>query len=198
MSDLRTRAAARRATALEIVRDLELARRWSAVGDHRLVGSVALDLVVEPDIDMETYTAAPTVEAGWSVLSSLAVLPGVRRAKFTNALDQPDQGLYFQLQYELADVLWKIDMWLLPTDHPGPRGCDLVNPMLQALTPTTRDRILAIKEAAYAEAVPLQGIRVYQAVLDAGVATYPEFRTWSADIPDALTPWRPSEHRDRT
>ncbi|MEV5573959.1 hypothetical protein AB0L06_28310 [Spirillospora sp. NPDC052269] len=191
-SPLRARAAARRQAALDIVRDLDLASRWSSVGDHHLVGSVALDLVVEPDVDMETYTRTPTVDAGWSVLSSLAVLPGVRRAKFTNALDTPDLGLYFQLQYERADRLWKIDMWLLPTDHPGPCARDLVTPMLQALTPATRDHILTIKEAAYASGVPVQGIRVYQAVLDAGVTTYPEFQAWEARIPDTLTTWRPT------
>lgn len=137
MTTLRARATARRRTALDIVRDLDLTSRWSSVGEHHLVGSVALDLVVEPDIDM----------------------------------------------------------WLLPTDHPGPCARDLVPPMLRALTPTTRDRILAIKEAAHAAGTPVQGIRVYEAVLDAGVTTYPDFQNWTTQNPASLTSWRPSEQR---
>lgn len=176
---------------MEIVRELDLVNRWKPYGEPYLAGSVALDLVVEPDIDLEIYSPVPGIDDGFAVLSSLAVLPGVRRVKFTNALDQDDQGLYFQVQYERADRSWKIDMWSLPADHPGPRARDLTDPLLSALTPTGRDRILAVKEAALQRDEPTQGIRVYQAVLEAGVTDYAEFQDWNSRAPEGLNGWRP-------
>lgn len=89
-SGLRRRAAGRRQAALAIICDLGLLGRWAPYGEPHLVGSVALGLVVEPDIDMEIYSAAPAIGAGFTILSSLAALPGVRRARFTNALDKDD------------------------------------------------------------------------------------------------------------
>jgi hypothetical protein len=134
-SDLRRRAAERRRVALEILRDLDFAGRWARHGQVHLVGSVALDLVVKPDIDMEIYSAAPGISTGFAVLAALAVLLDVRRARFTNTLGTDDPGLYFQLQYERGDQTWKIDMWYLADGYPGPRGCRLVGPLLAALTP---------------------------------------------------------------
>lgn len=174
-----------------IVQDLGLLTRWAAHGRVHLVGAVALDLVVEPDIDLEIYSAAPDIGRGFTVLAPLAAFPGVRRARFTNTLDTADPGLYLQLQYERGDLTWKIDMWYLAEDYPGPRGHELTGPLLSVLTPLTRDRILAIKEAARERDEQVQGIRVYQAVLDEGVTDYAGFQTWAASTPGGLTHWTP-------
>lgn len=82
-------------------------------------------------------------------------------------------------------------MWSLPDDHPGPRARDLVEPLLSVLTPSARDRILAIKESARQRGEPVQGIRIYQAVLEAGVTDYTSFQTWNTRTPSTLTHWRP-------
>jgi hypothetical protein len=189
--DLRERASRRRQAALAIIGDLDLFGRWAPYVEPHLVGSVALDLVVEPDIDLEIYSAEPMIDHGFRVLSSLAALPGIRRARFTNALDWDDQGLYFQVQYERSGQTWKIDMWSLPDDHPGPCARDLVQPLLSVLTPDTRDLILAIKETAAERAEPVHGIRIYQAVLEAGVTDYAGFQSWNTCAPSTLTHWRP-------
>ncbi|MBB5158179.1 hypothetical protein [Saccharopolyspora phatthalungensis] len=192
MSDLRRRAAERREAAGGVLAELGIFERWAPHGRPCLVGSVALDLVEEPDIDVEVYCPVPRVAAGFEVVSGLAGLPGVRRVKFTNALDLPDAGLYFQVQYERAGLTWKVDMWVLGEQHPGPRGCDLVAPLRAALTDESRDRVLAVKEAAYARGAALGGIWVYRAVLEAGVCDYAQFRDWVADMPTGeLTFWRP-------
>ncbi|MCA1222801.1 hypothetical protein [Streptomyces sp. 8L] len=191
------RARRRRAAALSVLRTLDLQARWRRCGDPVVVGSVALDLVVEPDIDLEIYSDAPSVAEGFAVLTPCAELPGVRRLRFNNALDLDDHGLYWRLDYEVAGgETWQIDMWWLPGDHPGPRAADLVGPLNAALTDETRDAVLSVKEGAAAAGEPLPGVRVYQAVLDHGVRTYPEFVAWRARTPtDGLTSWLPAGPR---
>ncbi|MDA3626917.1 hypothetical protein [Saccharopolyspora oryzae] len=187
------RARQRCATARTILDRLDLFERWRPFGSPVLVGSVALDLVVEPDIDVEIYSPSPSIAEGFAALTSCAQLPGVRKLRFTNALDLPDQGLYWRLDYEFTpEETWKIDMWWLPDDHPGPRAADLVAPVRAALDDSTRDAVLAIKEGAAARGEATQGVWVYQSVLDHGVRTYDEFRTWLAQTPtDSLTSWHP-------
>ena len=180
---------------MDILQDLSLVTRWAAHGTVHLVGSVALGLVVEPDIDLEIYSPAPDIGKGFTVLAPLAALPDVRRARFTNTLGTADPGLYFQLQYERGDQTWKIDMWYLAEDYPGPRSCKLTGPLLCALTPETRDRILAIKEAARERDEQVQGIRVYQAVLDGGITDYAGFQAWAASTPGGLSHWSPPADR---
>ena len=51
----------------------------------------------------------------------------------------------------------------------------------EALTPETRDRILAIKEEAEGLGERARGYWLYQAVLDAGVNNYAEYREWLGD-----------------
>lgn len=191
------RARRRRATAHTILDRLGLFDRWRPLGSPVLVGSVALDLVVEPDIDMEIYSPAPSMTEGFAVLAACAQLPGVRGLRFTNALDLADQGLYWRLDYEFTpDETWQIDMWWLPDDHPGPRAADLVAPVRAALDDSTRDAVLAIKEGAAAQGEATQGVWVYQAVLEHGIHTYEEFRSWHARTPtDGLVSWRPSATR---
>ncbi|MEV7191007.1 hypothetical protein AB0N81_04240 [Streptomyces sp. NPDC093510] len=187
------RARDRRSTALRILDALRLTERWQPFGDPVLVGSVALDLVVEPDIDLEIYCDAPSVAQGFAALAPCAELPGVRGMRFANALDLDDQGLYWRLDYEApSGGTWQIDMWLLAHDHPGPRAADLVAPVRAALTDGTRDAVLAVKEGAAERGEPLPGVWVYQAVMDHGVRTYEEFVKWRAGTPtDGLTFWRP-------
>ncbi|MER5439490.1 hypothetical protein [Streptomyces sp. NPDC002790] len=192
----RERASRRRTVADTILDRLGLFERWRPLGTPVLVGSVALDLVVEADIDMEIYSPTPSIADGFAALVPCAELPGVRKLRFANALDLADRGLYWRLDYEFTpDETWKIDMWWLPDDHPGPRAADLVTPVRDALDDSTRDAVLAIKEGALTQGEATQGVWVYQAVLDHGIRTYDEFRAWQASTAtDVLTSWRP--HRD--
>jgi hypothetical protein len=82
-------------------------------------------------------------------------------------------------------------MWYLAEDYPKPRGHELSGPLLSALTPETRDHILAIKEAARERDEPVEGIRVYQAVLDGGITDYAGFLAWTARSPGGLSHWSP-------
>jgi hypothetical protein len=77
--DVRARADARLRTAHGIIRDLDLLGRWSQYGEPVVVGSVAIRVVVLPDIDREIYSNEPRVADGFAVMGPLAELPAVRR-----------------------------------------------------------------------------------------------------------------------
>jgi len=193
------RGAERLAAARRVIERLDLLGRWAAYGRPVVVGSVAYGLVVEPDVDLEIFCPRPRVEDGFAVVSQLALEPGVWKVRFSNELEGPDPGLYWQLRYRetasssgVAGEGWKIDTWLLADDYAGPRSSDLIEPMRMALTPETRAAILRIKEA-YFDREELRGIDVYRAVLDGGVRTLEEYDRWiAAHGPAGLTNWRPS------
>lgn len=188
----------RQVQAERIIRALDLPGRWSQYGEPIVVGAVAHGLVGKPDIDLEVFCERPRIEDGFAVVSALALQPGVWKVRFSNELDGPDCGLYWQLRYRdpgsATQEVWKIDMWLLGHDCPGPVARDLIEPMRRALTTETRAAILAIKRDTLAE-LDVHGIDVYRAVLDDGVRDTAHFRDWlTTHRIDGLTHWHPGLH----
>jgi len=189
-----TRAIDRLHVAQHILAQLQLMERWSAIGNPVLVGAVAYGLVVAPDIDMEIFCDRPKIEDGFEVLRACALHPRVRKARFANELNGPDMGLYWQLRYLHEDGQeWKIDMWSMQHDHPGPTSTALVEPMKQVLTEETRQTILELKAQILLDP-PLQcgSIHIYRAVLDDGIRNLEQFKIWlEHHQTDGLTTWKP-------
>ena len=150
------REAARRQTALRILKELQLLERWQVYGKPYLVGAVSYGLVVAPDIDLEVYCPdTPRIDEGFAVMAACAGHPGIRQVKFSNRLQDEDQGLYWQLRYLNEDGMeWKVDMWSMGYDYPGPASRDMVEPMQRCLTVDTRAAILEIKEQLLAQPDP--------------------------------------------
>jgi hypothetical protein len=191
---LLAREAVRREIAMALVADLRLLERWEVYGNPCLVGAAAYHLVVAPDIDLDiAYLGAPRIEDGFDVLKALARHPRVKAVRFANRIDDVDQGYYWQVRCLALDgVEWKIDMWSMAHDHPGPIARDLVEPMCRVLTDETRAAILSIKEALQKNPPPCPSIFVYQAVLRDGIGSLEDFMDWRAQHPaDGLTSWRP-------
>jgi hypothetical protein len=194
--DLLRWSSQRQDEARRIIDALDLLGRWSRYGQPVIVGAAAYGLVGKPDIDMEIFCERPRIEDGFAVVSDLALQPGIWKVRYSNELDAQDYGLYWQIRYRHpaspTREAWKVDMWLLAHDSPGPLSRDLIEPMRRALTDETRAAILAIKRETLAEA-DVHGIDVYRAVLDDGVRTVAEFRAWIATQRKAgLTHWRPN------
>lgn len=191
-----TRAAQRIGQALRMADDLKLVERWSSVGTVVQVGAVAYDLVVSRDLDYEVFTSGePTISDGFEVLAQLAEHPRVTKARFSNALSTPDRGLYWQVRcLDDEGQEWKVDLWTLADDHPGPCAAWLVAPMRQALTDELRLAILVLKEArATGRTRDVASIDLYRAVLDGGVRTPEELNSWlGPSYSPALTTWQPS------
>jgi hypothetical protein len=186
-SGLLARAEARRQAAWRVIERFDLLRRWARYGEPAVVGSVALRVVVRPDIDIAVVTDTPRVEDGFAVVAGCATVPGVLRGRYRADLPPGDpsfpSGLYWKLDYQAADgLVWTIDMWLLERgDRQGP---DTTTRIGRLLTDDRRASVLAIKEAAAAQGRRVPGIAVCQAVIDAGVGTLEQFDRWAATRKD--------------
>jgi hypothetical protein len=189
-----TRATNRLRVAQHILTELELMQRWSAFGSPVLVGAVAYGLVVAPDIDLEIFCDKPRIEDGFEVLRACALHPHVHKAHFSNQLHGPDMGLYWQLRYRDEERQeWKVDMWSLQHDHPGPTSAALVEPLRRALTAETRQAILELKEQVLLDPLlQCPSIHIYRAVLDDGIRSVEQFKAWlEHHQTDGLTAWKP-------
>lgn len=134
------------------------------------------------------------IEDGFTVLRDCAICENVRKARFGNYLNEADQGLYWRLDYRADDGTdWKIDMWLLRRDHPGPCAAHLVEPLQATLTPQTRRTILELKSLIQTGSIPrYPSIDVYRAVIDGGINSSTGLSEWLASHPrDDLTFWKP-------
>jgi hypothetical protein len=194
VKDLIAQAADLRRTAEAILAELDLVRRWARFGRPVLVGALAYDLLVDPDIDMEIYCPELGIADGFQALGECALNPHVTKARFANELAGRDQALYWQLRYRHDDgTEWKIDMWSAPQDYALPRAEHLVAPMRAALTAETRGAILALKAARALDAgLQCPSIDLYRAVLDDGVRTVEELRAWlTTHETGKLSGWRP-------
>ncbi|GAA2760399.1 hypothetical protein [Actinopolymorpha rutila] len=188
------RADARLAQARQVLEELSLLDRWKAVGDPVVVGSVALGLVVRPDVDLEVYADSPSIRDGFGVVAALAELPRVRAMRYKDERDRPPQGLYWKLEYELTpEETWHVDMWLFPRDLADRSSGQLADALTEALTENRRDAVLAIKEEAVSQGARAHGYWVYRAVIDVGVVSYTEYLDWLGDRDVwERTNWRPT------
>jgi hypothetical protein len=179
--DLLARAEVRRRAAWRVLEELDLLRQWMRYGEPTVVGSVALRVVVRPDIDLEVVTEQPRVQDGFAVLADCAASPRVLRGRFRRDLLPGDpvfpSGLFWKLDYQAADgVVWSIDMWLL--ERGAADGIGNTTRFGRLLTDDRRAAVLAIKEAAAAQDRRVSGLAVYEAVVDDDVGSLEEFDRW--------------------
>ncbi|PWV94513.1 hypothetical protein DFQ01_13078 [Paenibacillus cellulosilyticus] len=182
-------------TAHQILRELQLLERWREVGEPIVVGATAYELMISPDIDMEIYCDLPKASVGFQVLAQCVEHPNVTSAKYVNLLDTEDQGIYYQMKYRHEDgIEWKLDMWLMAHDHPGPCARDLVEPLKAALTDDKRHAILDIKQhIQQTPGLQAPSIQIYEAVIDWDVRNIDQFLSWQAEHGvEGLTHWKPS------
>ena len=174
-----------------VLDDLDLVAGLEAVGDPIRTGSSALGVMVKPDIDMTTACARLDLAAFDAVAqlgTRLARHERVRQVTFRNDTGvwntEPDKypdGLFLQLRYRSVRPRdWNLDLWFV--DQPE-RQPDLMHlrTLLPRLTDETRAAILRIKEEwtprpEYGRQV--NGTLIYDAVLDGGVRTLPDFAEW--------------------
>jgi hypothetical protein len=189
------RASKRKETAIHILEELELIEKWNTIGQACIVGATAYDLLVDHDIDIETFCVHPNAVEAMSILSDLTSNPKVLELKYRNYLDTPFNGFYFKIQYEQnPSEIWNIDMWLFSETRNGPLSRDLVSLMNDSLTNESRKYILTIKEELLKKSLVLPSIYVYEAVLDYDIQCTEDFLNWmeQQDV-DIQTNWRPSK-----
>jgi len=191
--DILRQAEIRQEQAYQAVKKLGLVERWEKVGKPVLVGSLRFGAMVSPNIDMEVYTDAPLPHGGFAVIGELAETPGVTEIRYLNAMDGPDQGLYWFIRYEDGSgVTWGIDVWLVAHDHPHAYVADrLAAAMQKRLDTESRRRILSIKRDLPKE-LNVRGVDIYKAVLKDGVDTAEAMGTWlEKNPPEVMELWHP-------
>ncbi|MBM7785643.1 hypothetical protein [Tenggerimyces flavus] len=186
------RAAERLAIAHQILDDLALLDRWRPHGEVVVCGSVGMELVVRPDIDLEIHSETAGVAEGFAIVSALAELPSLQGMRYRDFRDGREDGLYWKLEYVHADEVWTVDMWLF-RGRAAAETRGRQERIKRALTEEHRDTILAIKEAGLAVGIRAHGHWLYRAVLNEGVRTLDEYQTWigDQDVWERIT-WEPA------
>lgn len=186
------RAAERLAIAHQILDELALLERWGAHGDVVVCGSVGMELVVRPDIDLEIHSETAGVAEGFAIVSAIAELPGVRELRYMDSRDDRGNGLYWKLIYQYQDERWTIDNWLFRSTS-GDATRQRMERIKRAMTGEQRDTILAIKEAGLAVGIRAHGHWLYRAVLNEGIRTLGEYQEWigDQDVWERVT-WEPA------
>lgn len=174
-----------------VLEDLGLLAALEAVGDPIRTGSSALGVMVKPDIDITVACAAldlSTFDAVTQLATKLVRHDRVWQVTFRDDSGvwntEPDKypdGLFLQVRYRSTRPRdWGLDLWFV--DQPQ-RQPDLAHlrTLLPRLTDETRAAILRIKEEwtprpEYGRTV--NGTVIYEAVLDGGVRTVPDFAEW--------------------
>jgi hypothetical protein len=179
--------------ALGVIEEIGLLTKWEQVGKPILVGSVRFGLMTTPDIDLEIYVERQDIKAGFEVIQKFAMLPGVRKIRYSNELKTIHEGLYWLINYvDEKSVAWSIDNWMLSHYHPHAGVADkFARAMERALTLESRHRILEIKAKMPPE-LEVRRRDVYKAVLRDGIETSYEFQEWIKDNPPVeIEHWRP-------
>ncbi|SDS74598.1 hypothetical protein [Microlunatus soli] len=197
-ADILTIADARRDQALDIMHRLDLLRRWSEVGSVELVGSVALDVVVKPDIDLAIYVDVLDPARAFAALTPLSEVPGmVQTINYVDGRQWPIHGLYWQISTIDDGEEWTIDCWVLNSDRDQDSQHDVARSTRRAAEdirrrPDARATILGIKHEAIERGRPVHGRWLYEAVLDDGIRTLDEYAGWMGNQdPNERSTWMP-------
>jgi len=143
-------------------------------GEARLVGSVALDLIVKRDIDVHLLTTTPDIPTIIEAISRRAL--ACEKINEVRISDYRPRGMKVGIDvYPGPSGTWSIDIWV--TNHTEHTGFELVERLTRELTPEHRVAIMDIKQALYQQGRLCDGIstRVYLAILDAGIHSLYEF-----------------------
>lgn len=173
------RAAKRKQQAEKILNELKLIERWDTVGNCFIVGAAAYDLIVTPDIDLETFSELPNPQTIMNELALLTQHKNVIELKYRDYTGTDFNGHYFKLIYKADEIEWNIDMWLFSSERSGALSRDLVPFMKDNLTEESRRAILDIKEALLELNEKYSSIFIYQAVLEFGIRHIDDFLEWA-------------------
>ncbi|MBM7602576.1 hypothetical protein JOC75_000546 [Metabacillus crassostreae] len=186
------KAAIRKQQADDILNKLKLVQKWESVGNCFIVGAVAYDLIVTPDIDLEIFSEVPNPYEIMRELALLTLNKNVIELKYRDYTRTDFNGHYFKLIYQAEELEWNIDMWFFSNKRKGALSRDLVPFMKNNLTEDTRKSILDIKEALLLLNEEYSSIFIYQAVLEFGVRNIDGFLKW-ANNHNTTVPfhWRP-------
>jgi len=169
-----------RIEAEQVIEDLDIMGLLNAYGHARIVGSVALDLIVKRDIDIHVLVLLrDTMDMAQHLMSVLLKVDGV------NEVTVKDYRERASLKVGIDEFMgesgpWSIDIWL--TTDVSTTGFGLVDELEENLDEDMREVVLSIKRHYHIRDLLQNGLSslIYRAVTEGRVQNANEFEQWLA------------------
>ena len=167
--------------AWEIIEDTRIVRIWEGMGAKvNLVGSLRTGLLMKHrDIDFHIYTSPLDLSASFRVMAELAENTSVKKIEYTNLLHTVEACIEWHAWYQdMEGELWQMDMIHI---QEGSRYDGYFERVAERISAVLTDEMrLAILNLKYEtpDTEKIMGVEYYQAVIQDGVCSYPEFEEW--------------------
>ena len=167
--------------AWEIIEDTRIVRIWEGIGAKvNLVGSLRTGLLMKHrDIDFHIYTSPLDLSASFRAMAELAENTSVKKIEYTNLLHTAEAGIEWHAWYQdMEGELWQMDMIHI---QEGSRYDGYFERVAERISAVLTDEMrLAILKLKYEtpDTEKIMGVEYYQAVIQDGVRSYPEFEEW--------------------
>lgn len=167
--------------AWEIIEDTRIVRIWEGIGAKvNLVGSLRTGLLMKHrDIDFHIYTSPLDLSASFRAIAELAENTSVKKIEYTNLLHTAEACVEWHAWYKnMEGELWQMDMIHI---QEGSRYDGYFERVAERISAVLTDEMrLAILKLKYEtpDTEKIMGVEYYQAVIQDGVRSYPEFEEW--------------------
>ena len=167
--------------AWEIIEDTRIVRIWEGMGAKvNPVGSLRTGLLMKHrDIDFHIYTSPLDLSASFRVMAELAENTSVKKIEYTNLLHTVEACIEWHAWYQdMEGELWQMDMIHI---QEGSRYDGYFERVAERISAVLTDEMrLAILKLKYEtpDTEKIMGVEYYQAVIQDGVRSYPEFEEW--------------------
>lgn len=167
--------------AWEIIEDTRIVRIWEGIGAKvNLVGSLRTGLLMKHrDIDFHIYTSPLDLSASFRAMAELAENTSVKKIEYTNLLHTAEACIEWHAWYQdMEGELWQMDMIHI---QEGSRYDGYFERVAERISAVLTDEMrLAILKLKYEtpDTEKIMGVEYYQAVIQDGVRSYPEFEEW--------------------
>ena len=167
--------------AWEIIEDTRIVRIWEGIGAKvNLVGSLRTGLLMKHrDIDFHIYTSPLDLSASFRAMAELAENTSVKKIEYTNLLHTAEACIEWHAWYQdMEGELWQMDMIHI---QEGSRYDGYFERVAERISAVLTDEMrLAILKLKYEtpDTEKIMGVEYYQAVMQDGVRSYPEFEEW--------------------
>lgn len=167
--------------AWEIIEDTRIVRIWEGIGAKvNLVGSLRTRLLMKHrDIDFHIYTSPLDLSASFRAIAELAENTSVKKIEYTNLLHTAEACIEWHAWYkDMEGELWQMDMIHI---QEGSRYDGYFERVAERISAVLTDEMrLAILKLKYEtpDTEKIMGVEYYQAVIQDGVRSYPEFEEW--------------------
>ena len=181
--------------AWEIIEDTRIVRIWEGMGAKvNLVGSLRTGLLMKHrDIDFHIYTSPLDLSASFRAMAELAENTSVKKIEYTNLLHTEEACIEWHAWYQdMEGELWQMDMIHI---QEGSRYDGYFERVAERISAVLTDEMrLAILNLKYEtpDTEKIMGVEYYQAVIQDGVCSYPEFEEWRRLHPGVgVVEWMP-------